>query len=112
MLLCASNEIVHPVLNDRIKQNVKVKRMQRSGTEAIRTKIQPSKPKREITKITNSQTTKRTYSQPSEPADFDPKLTDQVVVLALKNKKKMFSFLNSETQKKKNDGPDSIVSNS
>ena len=29
--------------------------MQRSGTEAIRTQIQPSKPKREITNITNSQ---------------------------------------------------------
>ena len=35
----------------------KVKSMQRSGT---------SKPKREITKITNSQNTKRTYGQPSE----------------------------------------------
>ena len=40
--------------------------MQRSGTEAIRTQIQPSKPKREITKITNSQNTKRIYGQPSE----------------------------------------------
>ena len=40
--------------------------MQRSGTEAIRTQIQPSKPKREITKITNSQNTKRTYGQPSQ----------------------------------------------
>ena len=40
--------------------------MQRSGTEAIRTQTQPSKPKREITKITNSQNTKRTYCQPSE----------------------------------------------
>ena len=39
--------------------------MQRSGTEAIRTQIQPSKPKPEITKITNSQNTKRTYGQPS-----------------------------------------------
>ena len=29
--------------------------MQRSGTEAIRTKIQPSKPKWEITYITNTQ---------------------------------------------------------
>ena len=29
--------------------------MQRSGTEAIRTQLQPSKPKREITNITNSQ---------------------------------------------------------
>ena len=40
--------------------------MQRPGTEAIRTQIKPPKPKREITKITNSQNTKRTYSQPSE----------------------------------------------
>ena len=34
--------------------------MQRSGsgTEAIRTQIQPSKPKREISNITNSQNTK------------------------------------------------------
>ena len=44
----------------------KVKSMQGSGTEAIRTQIQPSKPKREITKITNSQNTMRTYGQPSE----------------------------------------------
>ena len=36
-----------------------VKRMQRSETEAIRTQIQPSKPKREITNITNSQNTER-----------------------------------------------------
>ena len=34
--------------------------MQRSGTEAIRTQIQPSKPKRKITNITNSQNTKST----------------------------------------------------
>ena len=40
--------------------------MQRSGTEAIITRLQPSKPKREITNITNSQNTKRTYGQPSE----------------------------------------------
>ena len=45
---------------------MKVKSMQRSGTEAIRTQIQPSKPKREITNITNSQNTKRTYGQQSE----------------------------------------------
>ena len=31
---------------------MKVKIMQKSGTEAIRTQIQPSKPKREIAKIT------------------------------------------------------------
>ena len=40
--------------------------MQRSGAEAIRTQFQPIKPKREITKITSSQTTKRTYDQQSE----------------------------------------------
>ena len=40
--------------------------IQRSGTEAIRTQIQPSKPKRKIIKITNSQNTKRTYGKPSE----------------------------------------------
>ena len=40
--------------------------MHRSGTEAIRTKIQPSKQKREITKITNNQNTKRTYGQSSQ----------------------------------------------
>ena len=39
---------------------VGVKSMQRSGTEAIRTQIQPSKPIREITNITNRQNTKRT----------------------------------------------------
>ena len=43
-----------------------VKSMQRSGTEAIRTQTQPSKPEREITNITNNQNTKRTYGQPSE----------------------------------------------
>ena len=47
-------------------QIIEVKSMQRSGTEAIRTQIQPAKPKQEITKITNSQNTKRTYGQPSE----------------------------------------------
>ena len=37
--------------------------MQISGTETIRTQIQPSKRKREISKITNSQNTKRRYGQ-------------------------------------------------
>ena len=46
--------------------STKVKSMQRSGTEAIRTQLQPSKSKREITNITNSQKTKITYGQPSE----------------------------------------------
>ena len=40
--------------------------MQRTRTEAIRTQLQPSKPKGEKTNITNSQNTKRTYGQPSE----------------------------------------------
>ena len=34
---------------------LKVKGIQRSGTEAIRTQNHPSKPKRELTNITNSQ---------------------------------------------------------
>ena len=42
------------------------KKYARPGTEGVRTQIQPSKPKREITKITNGQNTKRTYGQPSE----------------------------------------------
>ena len=42
-----------------------VKSMQRLGTEAIRPKIQPSKPKQEITKTTNSKK-EITYGQPSE----------------------------------------------
>ena len=33
---------------------MKLRRVQRSGTEAIKTQIQPSKPKREITNITNT----------------------------------------------------------
>ena len=40
--------------------------MQILGTEAIRTQNQALKPKREITNITNSQKTKRTYGQPTE----------------------------------------------
>ena len=48
------------------KKKIIVKSMQRSGTEAIRTQLQPSKPKREITNITSRQNTKRTYGQPSE----------------------------------------------
>ena len=45
---------------------LKVKSMQRSGTKPIRTLIQPPKPKREITNITNSQNINRTYGQPIE----------------------------------------------
>ena len=48
------------------KNTLKVKSMQRSGTVAIRTQIQPSKPKREITIITNSQNTMSTYGQQIE----------------------------------------------
>ena len=48
------------------KMILKVEIMQGSGTEAIRNQIKPSKPRREITKITNSQNTKRTYGPPSE----------------------------------------------
>ena len=44
----------------------KVQSMQRPGTEAIRTQIQPSQPKQEITKITNSQNIKGRYGQPSK----------------------------------------------
>ena len=40
--------------------------MQSLGTKAIRTEIQPSKPNWEITKITNSLNTKRTFGQQSE----------------------------------------------
>ena len=39
--------------------------MKRAGTKVIRTQIHPSQPKREITNLTNSQNTKRTYGQPS-----------------------------------------------
>ena len=49
-----------------IKCYIKVKKMQRSGTEAIRTQIQPSKPKWEITDNTYSQNIKRTRGHPSE----------------------------------------------
>ena len=47
-------------------RRVKVNGMQGSRTEAIRTKIQPSKPKRHITRNKYSQNTKKTYGQPSE----------------------------------------------
>ena len=45
------------------KLHVEVTSMQRSGTEEIRTQIQPSKPKQEITKITNSQKNKENMKQ-------------------------------------------------
>ena len=57
-------------------------RMQRSGTEAIRTQIQPSKSKREITNNTNSQNTKRRYGQPSEQlfSSPEPKAQGELIV--------------------------------
>ena len=61
----SQNFTVTKYTNSR-KMWVEVKSMQRTGTEAIRTQIQPSKPNRKITNITNSQNTKRTYGQPSE----------------------------------------------
>ena len=50
--------------------------MQRLGTEAIRTQLQPSKPKREITIITNSQNTKRTYMV-NRVSSYFPKVATQ-----------------------------------
>ena len=50
--------------------------MQRSRTEEIKTQIQPSKPKRELTNITNSLNTKRTYGQPTEQL-FPKKVASQ-----------------------------------
>ena len=45
-------------LNCRFNLFLIISSMQRPGTEAIRNQIQPSKTKREITKITNSQNEK------------------------------------------------------
>ena len=53
---------------------VKVKSMQSPGTEAMRTEIQPSKPKWEITKITNSQNTKRKYIWSTEGVAISQKV--------------------------------------
>ena len=57
------------------KMILKVKNMQRSGTEAIRNQIQPSKPKREITKITNSQNTKSEQLYPKRWPISNPNRT-------------------------------------
>ena len=43
--------------------SLKSKTYAKPNTEEIRTQIQPSEQKREMTKITNSQNTKRTYGQ-------------------------------------------------
>ena len=52
----------------RVCSHVEITRKQRSGTEAIRTQIQPSK--REITKLTNNQNIKRTYGKPGEQRTY------------------------------------------
>ena len=77
---------------------VKVKSMQRSGTEAIRTQIQPSKPKRKITKITNSQNTKRTRS--SECAAISQKVATQQPKPNKNNmsRRKVKRYRNSDTK--------------
>ena len=58
---------------------MKDKSMQRSGTEAIRTQIQPSKPKREIRSITNSQNTKNEGGQDGKVSNnlFSPMTVDE-----------------------------------
>ena len=53
-----------------VESSLKVKSMQKPGTEAIRTQIKPSKPNWETTKITNSHNTKRTYGQPRTTAEL------------------------------------------
>ena len=52
---------------------MKVRRMQSSGNEAIRTQIQPSKPKREKTNITNSQNTKIKRNMVNRVSSYFPK---------------------------------------
>ena len=64
-LLCHSLGLAYNYFGFKIQCRIKVKSMQISGTEAIKTQLQPSKPKREITNITNSQNTKITYGKPS-----------------------------------------------
>ena len=54
------------VMKTCIKSWMKVKSVPGTETEATKTQIQPFKPKRVITYITNRQNTKRTYGQPSE----------------------------------------------
>ena len=54
LIICQDDFPVIGYFDDVVEQRLglrlgKVKSMQRPGTEAIRTKIQPSKPKREIT---------------------------------------------------------------
>ena len=79
---------------------LKVKSMQRSGTEATRAQIQTSKPKRDITNITNKQNTKRTYGQPNE--QLFPKGGHSATETELKNNMhthKVKRHRNSDTQK-------------
>ena len=65
----------HPKLStssvEKIRYVAKVKRKQCTGIGTRRTQILPSKPKREITKITNRHNTKRTFGHPSK--QFFPK---------------------------------------
>ena len=64
-LKCFCYKLFHISLFRCLKGSLKasdckeVKNMQRSRTDAIRTQLQPQKPKREITNMTNSQSTKR-----------------------------------------------------
>ena len=78
-------------LLDSIKD---VKSMQRPGTEAIRTQIQLSKPKREITRITNNQNTKRTDGQPSElfPKSWPQSNPNRTNIIYYETKVKQFSL--------------------
>ena len=64
---CKSVTSVHEVTTERtdywkvpfaLLGKLKVRSMQRSGPDAIRTQIQPSKPKRDIINITNGQNTR------------------------------------------------------
>ena len=66
--ICKKNLKLLNVYQKKKKEKyiIKVKSMQSSGTEAIRTQLQPPKPKREINNNTNSQNIKRTYGQPNE----------------------------------------------
>ena len=74
--------------------------MQRSGTEAIRTQPQPSKPKREITNIINSQNTKRTYGQSSEQlfTKWWPLISNRIQAKTNMDARKVKRHRNSDTK--------------
>ena len=61
---------------ESLNVEAKAKSKQRSATSANRTKVPPSKPKKVITKITNSHN-KRTYGKPNEQL-FPPKCGTQL----------------------------------